>query len=285
MKRAWMIVNAFLKTPSFLRMEQAFLAAAKKAGLVLEVKGNDAFIAKESLTGHPDAALFFDKDVRLAQRLEMSGMRLFNSSSAIAVCDDKTATTLAMEKASLPQPQTLLCPLTYAGVGFDSLAFLTGVGDTLGFPMVVKEAFGSFGKQVYLAQNIDELKKIVLDTAPRPMLFQAFVSESFGVDLRVYVVAGRSVAAIRRVNQTGDFRANIESGAVAYPHFLTKEEDALAVRACRACGADFAGVDLLFSKNGPLVCEVNSNAHFMGLIQATGVNPAEHIVQMMKEAL
>lgn len=284
MKEAWLVVNAFLRTPSFIATEKAFLDAAKAANLRLTLRHNASFLREDSLSCPPPAALFFDKDVRLAQAMEQAGMRLFNRARAIAACDDKTATFLALEKARLPQPRTILGPVTFPGIGYGDMGFLNDIAQELGFPLVIKEGYGSFGRQVYLANTLDEMRRIVTATGANPLLFQSFIRESAGEDLRVYVVGGRAIAAIHRINEEGDFRANLENGGKAIPYAPSPEEAALAVAACEAVQADFAGVDLLMSKDGPLVCEVNSNAHFLGLKAATGVNPAAHIVQLIREA-
>ena len=88
---------------------------------------------------------------------------------------------------------------------------------------------------------------------------------------------------MKRTGASGDFRSNIAHGGSGEVYQLSSEEEALAVAAAHAVGADFAGVDLLLGENGPLVCEVNSNPHFTGTYKATGINLAipifEHILQ------
>jgi RimK family alpha-L-glutamate ligase len=283
-EQAWLITNAFLRAPSFQRMEEALLLAAKRADIRLTLKANDAFVKSGSLDKHPDAALFFDKDVRLAQRMEASGMRLFNSAHAIGVCDDKTATSILIENAGLPQPRTIICPMTFPGVGYGDMGFLDGIAQEIGFPLVMKEGNGSFGKQVYLLQNMEQMRDKLKSIGHKPLLFQQYIKESSGQDLRVYAVGGHAVAAIHRVNR-GDFRANLELGGTATARTPTREEKNLAIAACAACGANFAGVDLLLSRDGPLVCEVNSNAHFNGLTAVTGINPADSIMELLKAAI
>ena len=76
-----------------------------------------------------------------------------------------------------------------------------------------------------------------------------------------------------------DFRANIGSGGHARPYTPSEEEAALAVRCCRLLGLDFAGVDLLHGPDGPLVCEVNSNAFMAAVTACTGVDVAGRIVE------
>lgn len=280
---AWLVVNAFLQTSSFQRMEAVFHEAARETGVRLTTVSNAEFLSDRSLAQPPEKALFFDKDLRLARRMELAGMRLYNSEQAITNCDDKTLTTLLLSQAGLPQPDTLLCPMTYPAIGYPALDFLDEVASRLGFPMVVKEGKGSFGKQVYLVHSMEELKHTVSAHAGSELLFQRFIKETAGQDIRLFVVGSQVVASIKRVNHTGDFRANLENGSTAHPYQASKEEEALALAASRVCGTDYAGVDILQSKNGPLVCEVNSNAHFLGLMAVTGVNPALSILRLMKE--
>ena len=163
--------------------------------------------------------------------------------------------------------------------------FLQGVGAVLGWPMVIKEGCGSFGEQVYLAQDEAQARDILHRIGAKPALFQRFIAYSAGRDRRLFVVGDRVIAAIERRDEHGDFRANIEHGGVASAYFPTAQESALALAACRALGLDFGGVDLLEAEDGPLVCEVNSNAHFAGLLSATGVNPADHIMQYIRRTV
>ena len=285
MEQAWLVVNAFLHGEAFERMEQLLLASAMDSGIKMALKTNTDFLNAASLKNTPKAALFFDKDFRLAKRMEQAGMRLFNSAKAIAVCDDKTLTTLQLDEAQLPQPQTILCPMSFPGVGYGNLDFLESIADQLSFPLVVKEGKGSFGRQVYLAENMEQLKARVLQIGHKEILFQRFIGESAGQDLRLYVVGSQVIASIRRINLKGDFRANLENGGTAYSYQPTQAETDLALKACAACGTDFAGVDLLLGREGPLVCEVNSNAHFLGLMAVTGINPAKDIMRLVKDVL
>lgn len=227
-----------------------------------------------------DFALFWDKDVRLARALEAAGVRLYNSAEAVAVCDDKAATHLALAREEIPMPHTLVAPMTYVSMDEEpSRPFLRRAADTLGFPMVVKECYGSLGGQVYLARDAGELRRLADGMGPRPFLCQQFVRASAGTDFRLYVVGSRVAASMRRVAD-GDFRANVGNGGRAEPYTPLPEEEALALRCARILGARFAGVDLLRGENGaPLVCEVNSNAHMAAITACTGVDVAAAIVE------
>ena len=92
------------------------------------------------------------------------------------------------------------------------------------------------------------------------------------------IVGGKVVAAMYRHSET-DFRANITNGGVAEVIELTEEQQALAIRAADAVGAEFAGVDLLFGENDrPLVCEVNAAAHIRNIYNVTGINVADAMI-------
>ena len=227
----------------------------------------------------PDFVLFWDKDVRLCRALEIAGCRCLNSARAIELCDDKAATYLRLLEAGLSQPRTMLVPKAFHEPDWTQTAFPRLAASELGLPMVAKECHGSFGAQVHLARDEYELGSVLNAMRGRPALCQEFIRESVGHDVRLQVVGNRVVAAMERLSTTGDFRANVTNGAVARPWEPTQTQADLALAACRALGLDFAGVDLLFGQGGePLVCEVNSNAHFVNLGRASGVDVAYHIV-------
>ena len=220
-----------------------------------------------------DYALFWDKDVRLARALEGMGVRRYNTAAAVAVCDDKAATHLELARRGVPMPRTLVAPMTYVNMDAQGDAFLRRGAETLGFPLVVKECFGSLGGQVYLARDRGQLCRLADTMGPKPFLLQQFVAASAGEDKRLYVVGGRVTAAMRRRSEM-DFRANIGNGGHGEACPPTAEEERLALECAAILGAEIAGVDLLQSETGPLVCEVNSNAHFAALTACTGVDVA-----------
>ena len=265
-------------------------AAAAGRGCILTPLPNTELIARfesgvavEGLNGE-DYALFWDKDVRLARAMEACGMRLYNSAAGVALCDDKAATHLCLAAAGLPMPRTLAAPMTYLQMDAGPSAhFLEEAEQRLGFPMVVKECFGSLGGQVYLARNREELARLSQDMAARPFLAQEFIGASAGRDVRLYMVGGQLAAAMERRSDV-DFRANVGAGGRAAPYAPPQEEIRLAAACCRLLGVGFAGVDLLHDKDGrPLVCEVNSNAYMAALTDCTGVDVAGCIVDYVLE--
>lgn len=289
--KGYIIINGFLREEKFFSLYSALKQSADKAGLQLELKTNIELmcdiasgktVANEAL---PPFAIFWDKDVRLAKTLEAAGMKLFNSAGSIELCDDKSLTHIALMNR-VPQPKTVLIPLTFPRVGYTDCAFLEKIADYLGFPLVIKQCFGSFGAGVYLAGNMDEAKAALMKTAGGAAIAQQYIASSFARDIRAYVVGDKVAAAMLRHNESGDFRANVAQGGKADAYMLSEAQAALAVKTAQLLGCTFAGVDLLFGENGEMtVCEVNSNAHFAGISAATGVNIADKIMEAVAQRI
>lgn len=279
-----LVVNNFLATEKFRdiysRLENAF--SEREVSLSLYTNSSLCHIHGEDIPFRekPDFVLFWDKDVSLARAIEEKGILCVNSADAIEKCDDKAKMHLAL--GDIPCPKTIIAPMTFPNIGFTDTSFLTSVAERLGFPIVVKEVCGSFGAQVYLARDFDELLKITTEHQSVPLLFQQLIEESFGRDIRINVVGGRVCAAMLRESKNGDFRSNVTLGGSTLPYSPSDAECELALEAAKRLGLDFAGIDILFGKRGPILCEVNSNAHFKSTYDCTGIDLAaciaEHII-------
>ena len=234
-----------------------------------------------------DYAFFWDKDIRIGRALEACGVHLYNSSNAVALCDDKYATHLTLSRYDIPMPRTILAPMTYLEVDPDVIEpFLQKAERELAYPMVVKECYGSMGGQVYLAQSGSALRRRVYEMGSRPFLLQQFIGRyaDKGEDYRLYVVGDQVAAAMRR-KSIGDFRSNIAVGGEGETYCPSAEEAELAIRCCRILGLHFAGVDLLHTEDGNhLVCEVNSNAYMSEIMVCSGVCVADRIVKHVLQA-
>ena len=282
------IYNGFWNKDAPPQAVQALVDAAVKQNMTLTPVPNTALYAHltdgAAVVGEcASFALFWDKDVRLARAMEAAGMRLYNTAAAVAVCDDKAATQLALCGHGIPMIDTWVAPMTYVQYDEAGEAFLCAAETALGYPLVVKECFGSLGGQVYLAHDAVELRALVASMAARPFVLQRFVAASSGTDKRLYVVGGKVVAAMIRQND-GDFRANVGAGGSGTSYTPTSEEEALALRCCEILGCGIAGVDLLTDADGsPLVCEVNSSAQTKELCAVTGVDVNAAIIAYVKE--
>ncbi|MBO5798300.1 MAG: RimK family alpha-L-glutamate ligase [Clostridia bacterium] len=290
----YIVYNGFWNPAAPPESAAALVAAATARGVELIPTPNTAWIASFDCGGtavqgangpltQADTVLFWDKDTRLAHAMEETGARLFNRAESIEWCDDKLKTHWILAKAGLPQPKTLAAPMTYIRTDTPGCGeFWRQAEETLGFPLVVKECFGSLGGQVYLAPDAATLRRLTAEMGAKPFLVQQFIAETAGNDKRLYVVGGRVAAAMER-HSDSDFRANIENGGSGTAYTPTPAEEALALRACRALHLDFGGVDLLDSPDGSLICEVNSNAHMAGITACTGVDVAAAIIDYILE--
>lgn len=264
-------VNAYLKGEKFNNLHKHLVKAAESMDITLKIKNNEELLFS---TDKPDFVLFWDKDVNLAKHLENRGIPVYNSSRAIGLCDDKAKTYLTLEGV-VKQPETLIAPFSFFKTDYTD--FVKKAVEKLGLPVVFKDCFGSFGEQVFLCNSVDDVISHVKD---KPFLLQKYI-EGGNEDIRLEIVGGKCVAAMRRVNLT-DFRSNITNGGVAYPYTPTNDEFRIAVKACAALGLDFGGVDIL---NHSMVCEVNSNAHIITLMNATGIDAAPEILKQIVETI
>ncbi len=267
MKKAFIVVNAYTENLREFNQPNRIKAEFEKRGVEMKVLRNSPLVLKEE----GDFCIYLDKDKYTARMLERR-MRLFNSAEAIELCDDKMLTVLALD--GFPCPKTIPSLLCYTPQAPVSRELIGCVEGGLGFPVVVKECFGSLGMQVYLVQNRKELDEISERLKLKPHLYQEFIKESAGRDLRVIVVGGKAVAAMKRVSES-DFRSNVELGGKGEKFVLDDAARELCEKIAARLKLDYCGIDLLFGKEGYLVCEVNSNAFFGGIEKVTGVDVAK----------
>lgn len=221
---------------------------------------------------HYDFVVYLDKDRYIADLLERSGFKLFNSMESICKCDDKMLTHICLSNAGIKMPTTISSTLCYHDNG--NRDYLKDVENKLGFPLIVKENYGSLGKQVYLINNSAELRQIEDKLIHIPHIFQEFISLSKGVDYRLIVIGHKVVAYMKRENKHS-YLSNLASGGKAYVVELPKEYLDMAIKASEILDLDYCGVDILQGPNNePILSEVNSNAFYEGIEKTTGINVA-----------
>jgi ribosomal protein S6--L-glutamate ligase len=149
---------------------------------------------------------------------------------------------------------------------------------------VVKLLEGTQGIGVILAENQKAAKSVVeaFLKLEANMLVQEFIQEAGGADLRVFVVDGQIVGAMKRQAKEGEFRSNLHRGGTASVIHLSADERATAIKAAKKLGLAIAGVDLLQSSRGPLVMEVNSSPGLEGIEGATGIDIAGKIIEYVE---
>ena len=213
----------------------------------------------------------------IIRHLERLGVELINGSAAIDTVKDKLYTQQILGESNLPVPKTLLVrhPIN---VDF--------VEKNIGFPIIVKTLSGSFGTGVFLAENKRQFQDLIklaeITSKSYNIIVQEFIKDSWGRDIRVFVLNNKVVGCMMRQATDGDFRANITRGGEGIPYQITEEIEWLGGESARLLHLDIAGVDLLFDNGSYRVCEVNSSPGFEGMDKYTNTNIAELIVNFVK---
>ncbi len=288
------IINGYAVNEKFYRQGGRIAQALIKLGADVEVVRNGDISVCISRQGAPvckqaagrDFAVYLDKDKYLGRALESCGLRLFNPAEGVELCDDKLRTYQALQGAGLRLIDSIPAPLCYTQGAKPNEKYLKEVARALGYPLVAKKSYGSFGEGVQLVPGWQELLALEEKWLFTPHFYQRYVAAAAGRDVRVIVVGGRALAAMERKAQTGEFRSNIELGGKGRSIPLTPALKACAEGAAKALRLDYCGVDVMEDEEGAILCEVNSNAFFEGFEEATGIDVAEeyakHILACVK---
>lgn len=287
----WIIYNGTLNVSKIKELVDSLVKDAKELNIDLEAIKNTELIPMYSSKGEaklihmkrveePSFIIFWDKDVLLARHLEKMGYRVFNSSTAIKNCDHKGLMHLVLSNNNINMPITILSPMIF-DYSLNSEDYLINCYEALGESVIIKESMGSFGMQVYLINNREEFINKVkeLNKNKIDFIIQENIKSSFGRDIRVNIIGNKVVGAMLRESET-DFRANISQGGKGTLVELNKEQEEIALKAHKALGLDFSGVDLLFGENDkPLLCEVNSNLNFLSFEKIWGKGFGKKILE------
>ena len=206
---------------------------------------------------------------------EWVGTPVVNRAKAIAAARHKFHSLRILAQHGLPIPPSLT-------VG--STTFLEDAVAEIGnYPFILKPFYGTHGTGVMLLDTPTSLTSAVdtLCDLHQDYVIQSFIAEAGGVDIRVLIVAGEAVAAMKRSAPPGEFRANIHKGASGKTITLPDEYIRLAIEAAAALELEIAGVDLLQTNEGPVVLEVNPSPGFEELESVTGIDIAGVIIEFV----
>lgn len=287
LKKGAIILNAYSHLLPVLNQTEKLKNEFARLGVKIDVFKNGSFglfindcgeIVNE--LGAYDFCVYLDKDKYPSYLLEKSGLRLFNSHAAIEACDDKMFTFALLSGNGIPVPATVPAPLCYTKDAAPDETFLKKCVQRLGYPVIIKECYGSRGRGVYKADTFESLKFTAALLNNTAHLYQRCITESLGKDARVIVTGGKITAAMLRTSET-DFRSNIDLGGRGEKFTPDGKMKELCLKVADLLKLDYCGIDVLFGKDGYYVCEVNSNAFFDGIESVTGTNVArayaEHI--------
>ena len=211
------------------------------------------------------------------RHFERMGVPVINSSDSIDNVKDKLYTHQILAQSNLDIPNTMLLkhPID-----------IDFVEKNIGFPVIVKKISGSYGRGVFLCEDKKQLNQLVtmaeLTKKSYDIIIQEFIKDTWGKDLRVFVVNDKVVGCMMRQATDDDFRANITRGGEGFPYEVNEQIEWLSSESSKALGLDIAGVDLLFQNGGYKICEVNSNPGFEGMENFTKKNIAGEIVSFIK---
>jgi ribosomal protein S6--L-glutamate ligase len=205
-------------------------------------------------------------------------MKVFTAveSQALIRSRDKLRSLQILSRAGLGLPKTI-----FMDYSRDTEGVVEAVG---GAPVVIKLLEGTQGLGVVLAENQKAAQSVIeaFHGVKARIIVQEFIKEAKGVDIRAFVVNGQVVGAMRRQARDGEFRSNLHRGGVATVVKLNRHEKHAAVTAAKKMGLDVAGVDMLPSRRGPLIIEVNSSPGLEGIERATKVDIAGRIIEFLE---
>lgn len=213
----------------------------------------------------------------VVRALMKQGFRVINGLPSYGPVKNKIEQIQEFDRFDIPYPKSIICKKP---------EFAKDAAQRIGFPVIIKVAFGTVGSGVFYADSEETFGPIAdyLQIRDRnPIVIQKFIAEANRKDLRVFVVGGKIVTAMERTAPERDVRANASHGGIGSPVTLSQAESQLAVRVAKSFGLEIAGVDLIRSHDGPLVLEVNANPGFAELEKATGVDVAKAIIDYAKE--
>jgi len=213
----------------------------------------------------------------MLRQFELQGIFSTAGSLAINRTRDKLRATQILARNDVGIPKTV-----FARETADVEDVIAQAGGT---PLIIKVARGTHGKGVVLAETKKAAEAVMQAFYVEGVNFlvQEFIEEADGADIRAFIVGGKVVASVKRQSLDDDFRSNLHQGGQAVAVKLTEEERKTAQRAAKAMGLSICGVDMVRSKRGPLVLEVNSSPGLFSVENVTGRNVAEKIIEYVEQ--
>ncbi|HSG05444.1 MAG TPA: 30S ribosomal protein S6--L-glutamate ligase, partial [Nitrospiria bacterium] len=211
------------------------------------------------------------------RQFEMMGVWPLNESVAIGRSRDKLRCLQLLARKGIGLPVTAFA---HSDDFAEDVIEIAG-----GAPVIIKLLEGTQGIGVVLGETINSAKSVIqaFRGVKVNIMVQEYIKEAGGSDIRCFVIGDRVVGAMKRQGAKGDFRSNIHRGGSAELIKITPEERSTATRAARILGLNVCGVDMLRSKHGPVVMEINSSPGLEGIEKATGLDIATEIIKFLEK--
>lgn len=239
-------------------------------GKSLDPDKYDVILVRPGFTKDPSV------NASIIKQFQLAGFYVLNGYVGVFRAKNKIRTLQMLDHFGIPVPKTVVV---------EDPDILEEAALEFKFPVIIKSIYGTHGTGVFLAESRRSLKPIVeyLTKAERgPVSVQEYIAEAKGKDLRVFVLGKKIIAAMERVAKSGEFRANFHKGGSVTVADLSKEEKRISIKAARVLNLDVSGVDILRTKTGPKIIEVNSNPGLEGIGRASGINIAAKIIDFME---
>lgn len=242
-------------------------------GLLFEKNSSQILWNELSLIDETDIFLFrgFEKNFRIARVLSRtalhSGKTIIDDAVATRDIANKVTQAELFQASGLPHPETFF---TFSPTIFENTV------SRIGLPLIAKPIDGARGESIFFIRTNEEALSCFNKNA-KTHLFQKYIP--IQSDIRVFIVGGKVLGAMRRYIIHGDIRSNASLGAESVAIPVTPEIIRLAQQATTLVGYEIAGVDLIETSSGYTILEVNHTPQWQAFKKATNINPAEYIIQ------
>jgi len=206
----------------------------------------------------------------LMQHMESTGTRVINPVAALTKTRDKYSTITSLAQMGLRVPETYITESAHWA--YRKTRRLNGI--------VSKPLVGSLGFGAMRFEDADMAFNAykTLETLGLPIYAQEYLDNPQR-DIRVFIIGNKATGAIYRTAKKGSWKANVALGSKPKPLRLSKELENLALKAVKTLGLVYAGVDILETKDGPVLLEVNGSPSSQGLQKTLSINVAELLVK------
>ncbi|QQG48465.1 MAG: lysine biosynthesis protein LysX [archaeon] len=265
--------------------EKALKEAADKAGLqasLVDVKGLVFELPKK----HPELGdvvlqrcISHYRSLVLSRTLEGAGLTVVNRHEVAEVCSNKLATSIALLRAGIPTPKTLVAL---------SSETVEKAAEELGYPLVLKPFSGSWGRMVTIVRDPETLQSLLeykeeLSNPLEQMHYLQKYVERPPRDIRAIVAGDELVASVRRYAPQGEWRTNVARGGTTEAFTPEPELREMVMKASEAVGGGVLGVDAMESPEGYMVHEVNNTVEFKGAQSAVSADISARIIDYVSK--
>ncbi len=242
---------------------------------------NELYYEGKKIDYLPRYAIIRRYEIYLSRQLELMGVKVFNTSSSMTDARNKMKVHQLLANANIKTPKTVFTVFknNYNNVFYSDIVNILGTNE-----FVLKWIYGSQGKHVYLVKSEEKFNRLLAKYKGR-ILCQEYIKDSFGKDIRAYVINGKFIGAAIRESDGHDFRSNLARGGEAKKFEYNDQIKSLAENAAKAVGLDICGVDILMGTNDYYICEVNALPGFKSIFRTSNIDEKDILVKLIRDKI